>query len=56
MMDYLKFLKWQNQETEKVELAKKLKAVADEEKIRYPEIRFDRSENEKIAAVDFSKD
>ena len=55
-MDYLKFLKRQNQETEKLELAKNLKVVADEERVQYPDIRIDRSESEKIADANFSKD
>ena len=52
-MDYFKFLKRQNQEAEKLELAKNLKVVADEERVRYPDIRIDRSESEKIAAANF---
>ena len=51
-MDYLNFLKRQNKEAEKLELAKK----SDEEKFRYPDIRIERSESEKIAADDYSKD
>ena len=53
IMDYLNFLKRQNQETEKLELARNMR---DEEKQRYPAIRIERSESEKIAAAGFSKD
>ena len=53
-MDYLKFLKRQNKETEKLELAKNLKVVADEERVQYPDIRIDRSESDKIADANFS--
>ena len=44
IMDYLRFLKRQNQDTERLEMAKN------------PDIRIERSESEKFSAVDNSKD